>query len=142
MKLVLKYFISHSKSIDPIKFVSFWKLTWTNGPTHVVIRAVGWEVASNVNKFCVYVLPSPLCMLSNIADTVNKHKTTWADFFQIWFPKYNFNNLKENKNVEVHSLRTPGLLCQQYYWAYKEGLEVHKRKIYLHFTQLLSPHLW
>ena len=33
-------------------------------------------------------------------------------------------------------------LCQQYYWAYKEGLEVHKRKIYLHFTQLLSPQLW
>ena len=25
------------------------------------------------------------------------------------------------------------LLCQQYYWVYKEGLEVHKRKIYLHF---------
>ena len=46
--------------------------------THVFIRAVGWEVAWNVNNFCVYVLPSHLCMLSNIADTVNKHKTTWA----------------------------------------------------------------
>ena len=27
--------------------------------------------------------------------------------FQIWFPKYNFDNLKVHKNVEVHSLRTP-----------------------------------
>ena len=34
------------------------------------------------------------------------------------------------------------LPCQQYYWAYKEGLEVHKCKIYVHFTQLLVPQLW
>ena len=28
--------------------------------------------------------------------------------FQIWFPKYKFNHSKYIKNVEVHSLRTPG----------------------------------
>ena len=31
-----------------------------------------------VNKLCVYVVPNLLLMLSNIADTVNKHKTTIA----------------------------------------------------------------
>ena len=34
-----------------------------------------------VNKLCVYVVPNLLLMLSNIADTVNKHKTTIADFY-------------------------------------------------------------
>ena len=29
--------------------------------------------------------------------------------FQIWFPKYNFKNPKYIKNIEVCSLRTPGL---------------------------------
>ena len=29
--------------------------------------------------------------------------------FQIWFPKYKFKNSKYIKNVEVHSLRTPGI---------------------------------
>ena len=29
--------------------------------------------------------------------------------FQIWFPKYKFKHSKYIKNVEVHSLRTPGL---------------------------------
>lgn len=33
-----------------------------------------------VNKLCVYVVPNLLLMLSNIADTVNKHKTTIAAF--------------------------------------------------------------
>ena len=42
-------------------------------PTHVVIKGLVWKVAWNVNKFCVYVVPIPHCMLSNIADTVNKH---------------------------------------------------------------------
>ena len=46
--------------------------------THVVIIAVVTRVARNVNKFYVYVLSIPLFMLSNIADTVNKHKMTMA----------------------------------------------------------------
>ena len=34
--------------------------------------------------------------------------------FQIWFPKYKFKNSKYIKNVEVHSLRTPGLVEHRY----------------------------
>ena len=45
---------------------------------YVIGRTVSWEVAWNVNKFCVYVFPSSLFMLSNIADSVNKHKPTWV----------------------------------------------------------------
>ena len=41
---------------------------------HVIIRSLSFEVAWNVNKFCVYVLVSSFCILSNIADTVNKPK--------------------------------------------------------------------
>ena len=29
--------------------------------------------------------------------------------FQIWFPKYNFKNPKYIKNIQVCSLRTPGI---------------------------------
>ena len=34
------------------------------------------------------------------------------------------------------------LPCQQYYWEYKMSWQVHKRKIYLHFTQLRSSVIW
>ena len=50
--------------------------------THVVIIAVVTRVARNVNKFYVYVLSIPLFMLSNIADTVNKHTMTMAGFLE------------------------------------------------------------
>ena len=53
--------------------------TWTNEGEGVVIIAVVTRVAWNVNKFCVYALSIPLFMLSNIADTVNKHTMTMAD---------------------------------------------------------------
>ena len=31
--------------------------------------------------------------------------------FQIWFQKYKFKDSKYIKNVDVHSLRTPGIGC-------------------------------
>ena len=47
--------------------------------THVVIIAVVARVAWNENKFCVYEVSIPHFMLSNIADTVNKHTMAMAD---------------------------------------------------------------
>ena len=35
--------------------------------------------------------------------------------FQKWFPKYNLKNPKYIKNIQVCSLRTPGLHFDQYY---------------------------
>ena len=72
------YRLGNLESVHNLNFAKKYRYT----AMHVVIRAVEWEVAWNVNKFCVYVLPIPLCMLSNILDTVNKHKTTWADIFK------------------------------------------------------------
>ena len=34
------------------------------------------------------------------------------------------------------------LPCQQNYWEYKMSWQLHKRKIYLHFTQLRSSLIW
>ena len=53
--------------------------------THVVIIAVVSLVAWNVNKFCVFAFAIPLFMLSNIADTVNKHTMTMAEFSHFSF---------------------------------------------------------
>ena len=62
---------------------------WHNS-THVVIIAVVTRVAWNVNKFCVYALSIPLFMLSNIADTVNKHTMTMAGKNEIFFYFFRF----------------------------------------------------
>ena len=48
-------------------------------PTYVVILAEVTRVAWNVNKFCVYEVSIPHFMLSNIADTVNKHTMIMAE---------------------------------------------------------------
>ena len=53
--------------------------------THVVIIAVETRVAWNVNKFCVYVVSIPHFMLSNIADTVNKHTMAMAGLMAFSF---------------------------------------------------------
>ena len=105
--------------------------------THVVIIAVVTEVAWNVNKFCVYALSIPLFMLSNIADTVNKHTMTMAEIGQQMFVLQKFYFIK-NQPLSF-SVCLP---CQQYYWAYNEGLRPHKHKFFLHFMQLFIPTLW
>ena len=40
------------------------------------------KLRETVNKLWVYVLASSFCILSNIADTVNKHKTTRVGFYK------------------------------------------------------------
>ena len=51
---------------------------WNNlkNSTHVNFSPVVWNVVWNANKFCVYVLSIPLCILSYFADTVNKQRMT------------------------------------------------------------------
>ena len=43
-----------------------------------------------VNELCVYVVPNLLLMLSNIADTANKHKTTIAATNMIYIDRSQF----------------------------------------------------
>ena len=51
--------------------------------THVVIIAAETRFAWNVDKFCVYEVSIQHFVLSNIADTVNKHKMAMAGLY--WF---------------------------------------------------------
>ena len=58
-------------------------------------------------------------MLKNFDDSINKLKRYFARIlpkylhidFQILFPKSNLENPKYIKNVQIYSLRTPGLKC-------------------------------
>ena len=58
-----------SKSLNIVS----WKMVCLN-----TCHSWSWEVAWNINYFCIYVLRSSLCTLSYIADTVNKHTMTWV----------------------------------------------------------------
>ena len=76
-------------------------------------------------KFCVYVLPIPLFMFSYVADTVNKHKSTQAEFVQNLILL-----LKINKIQIFHFAPLPGqsqqdnyLTNHSYFLSLKIGLQ-------------------